>query len=82
MTELDNLSKSETPNLATLHRLACTGSYSSINCGDRQLFPNFKILYRPNGEKYLNSVFHFYLDCPALSFETTPTSVLRFSDCN
>ena len=31
MTELDNISKSETPNLATLHRLACTRSYSSIN---------------------------------------------------
>ena len=27
MTELDNLSKSETSNLATLHRLACTASY-------------------------------------------------------
>ena len=26
MAELDNLSKSETPNLATLHRLACTES--------------------------------------------------------
>ena len=31
MTELDNLNKSETPNLDTLHRLDCTGFYSSIN---------------------------------------------------
>ena len=38
MIELDNLSNSETPNLAALHRLASTGSYSSINCGERQLF--------------------------------------------
>ena len=39
MIELENLSNlSKTPNLATLNRLACTGSYSSINCGDRQLF--------------------------------------------
>ena len=28
--ELDNLRNSETPNLATLHRLASTGSYNSI----------------------------------------------------
>ena len=31
MIELDNLSNSETPNSATLHRLACVGSYYSIN---------------------------------------------------
>ena len=31
MIELDNLSNSETPNLATLHRLACAGSFNSIN---------------------------------------------------
>ena len=37
MTELDTLSKSETQNLATIQRLAPTGSYSSINCGDQQL---------------------------------------------
>ena len=36
MTELDNLSKNGvTQNLATLHRLACTGSYSSIYCRKR-----------------------------------------------
>ena len=38
MIEPDNLSQSETPNLATLHRLACTGSHRSISCSDRQLF--------------------------------------------
>ena len=40
MTELDNLSKSGvTPNLATLHRLVPTGSYSSIRvyCDNQQL---------------------------------------------
>ena len=31
MIELDILSNSETPNLAALHRLACAGSYNSIN---------------------------------------------------
>ena len=31
MIELDNLSNSETPNLDTLHRLACAGSCNSIN---------------------------------------------------
>ena len=30
MIELDNLSNSETPNLDTLHRLACAGSCNSI----------------------------------------------------
>ena len=51
MAELENLKKSETPNLATLYRLAYTGSLSSSNCGDRQLFPNFKLMYQLNGEK-------------------------------
>ena len=31
LTELNNLSNSETPNLATLHRLACAGSNNFIN---------------------------------------------------
>ena len=31
MIELDILSNSETPNLATLHRLACAGSDNSKN---------------------------------------------------
>ena len=31
MIELNNMSNSETPNLANLHRLACAGSYNSIN---------------------------------------------------
>ena len=31
MIELDKLSNSETPNLATLHRLACAGSNNFIN---------------------------------------------------
>ena len=31
MIELDIVSNSETPNLATLHRLACAGSDNSIN---------------------------------------------------
>ena len=31
MIQLDNLSNSEKTNLATLHRLACAGSYNSIN---------------------------------------------------
>ena len=31
MSELDIISKSETPNVATLHRLAYVGSYRSIN---------------------------------------------------
>ena len=31
MIELDILSNSETPNFATLHRLACAGPYDSIN---------------------------------------------------
>ena len=30
MIELDNLSNSETPNLAILHRLAGAGSYNSL----------------------------------------------------
>ena len=58
MTELDNLSKSGvTPNLATLHRLACTGSYSlsklrivADKVADRRNLLNYKIRYRPNGE--------------------------------
>ena len=37
LTELNNLSNSETPNLATHYRLASTESYSSIYCGKRQL---------------------------------------------
>ena len=45
MTELDNLSKSETPNLATHHRLACTGSHSSINCDNKQLFRQLLAIY-------------------------------------
>ena len=56
MTELDSLSKSETPNLATLHRFACTGSYNSINSdtlpekvASRRNLSNYKALYRPNG---------------------------------
>ena len=58
MTELDNLSKSETPILATLHRLACTGPYSSINSeslpkkvADHRNSWNYKVLYMPNGEE-------------------------------
>ena len=44
---------------------------------------NYKILSRTNGEEQLNLVLHhFCLDCPAISFETTPTSVLQFSGCN
>ena len=31
MAELDIISKSDTPNLVNLHRLAYGGSYSSIN---------------------------------------------------
>ena len=31
MIELNDLSNSETPNLANLYRLACAGSYNSIN---------------------------------------------------
>ena len=31
MIELDNLSNSETPNLATLYRLAYAGTYNSTN---------------------------------------------------
>ena len=31
MIELDIVSNSETPNLASLHRLACAGSDNSIN---------------------------------------------------
>ena len=31
MIELDIVSNSETPNLATLHRLACAGSNNLIN---------------------------------------------------
>ena len=31
MIQLDNLSNSEKTNLATLHRLACAGSYNSTN---------------------------------------------------
>ena len=45
MTELDILSKSEIPNLATLHRLACTGSYNSINYGVRQRFRQLLVIY-------------------------------------
>ena len=58
MTELDSLSKSETPNLATLHRLACTVSYNSIKSdslpkkvASRRNSLNYKVLYRPNGEE-------------------------------
>ena len=31
LTELINMNNSETPNLATLHRLAGTGTHNSIN---------------------------------------------------
>ena len=51
MIELDIVSKSETPKSATLYRLASAGSYSSINCAERQQFWHFKILHRPNGEE-------------------------------
>ena len=37
MIELNDLSNSETPNLANLYRLACAGSYNSIN---NKLLPN------------------------------------------
>ena len=85
MTELDNLSKSETQNLATPHRLACTGQFNKLRVAAGKVaycrnLLNYEILYRPNGEEQLNLVFHFCLDCPVLSFETTPTSVPRFSD--
>ena len=82
MIEVDNLSKSETPNLATLPSLPCTGSLnnklrrSATFLATIRYLLNYKMLYRPNGQEQLNSVFHFYLDCPALSFEITPTSVL------
>ena len=36
MIDLDILNVSETPNLATPHRLACAGSYNSI---DNELLP-------------------------------------------
>ena len=45
MTELDNLSKSETPNLAALHCLACTGSYSSEKVVNHCNLLKYKILY-------------------------------------
>ena len=45
ITELDNLSNRGTPNLATLHRLASTGPYSSINCGKTQLFWQQFVIY-------------------------------------
>ena len=59
MAELDILNTSEAPNLATLHRLACTGPYSLINCDSQQVpqsigkvtnenFPNFAGVYTPH----------------------------------
>ena len=47
MAELDILSKSETPNLATLHRLA----YAGEKVADHRNLLNYKILHRPNGEE-------------------------------
>ena len=60
MAELDIIRKSETPNLATLHRLAYAGSYISINSESLQsatfsatirYLLNYKSLHRPNGEE-------------------------------
>ena len=44
MIELANPRKIEMPNLATFHRLACRGSYSSINCKELlETLPNAAI---------------------------------------
>ena len=40
MTELDNLSKSETPNLPSSEKVA-----------DRRNLQNYRVLFRPNGEE-------------------------------
>ena len=45
MIELDIVNNNETPNLATLYRLASTGSSSSINCGKWQLFWQQFVIY-------------------------------------
>ena len=49
MIELDIVSNSETPNLATLYRLATTGSDNSINCGKWQLFWQQFVIYGIKG---------------------------------
>ena len=51
MTELDNLSKSETQNLATPHHLACTGTVVAEKVAYCRNLLNYEIQYWPNGEE-------------------------------
>ena len=47
MIELDIVSNSETPNLATLHRLACAGPNNPINGENSCHLPQFMELEDP-----------------------------------